>query len=406
MLALQILCIVFMSIMLYMPGPLLTSICKDTGWTMGQAGLLNSVVYIMMAIFAVVGGVIMAKLGSKKTMLCALILGAVGCFIAQIAGTSLYVHLAARVISGIGFGLYFVVPATVISYWFSKEKAVFFQGVRCTADLFSCSLPYYIILPIFAICSRWQTTFAVVGIPLIILFVIYLFFARETDDEKVERAQSAESKTSMFNGLGLVIRNPNCWFIILGELGKVFAYNMFLTYLPAYLELNKGMTPAAASSYTGIISIVGMLSGAIMGGVSAAIGYRKILTWPMLLMTAFGALGALFTTGPLLMLFCALMGFGVTGFMVAYTAIPYELPGLTPAAASCSVALTLCIPYIFSSFGPLIYDALSGAGLSMKTILLIFLIPGFVFSIPCFFLLETGPKGKYAQSLSALNPKA
>ena len=387
------------SIILYMPGPLLTKIVDQTGWTYGQAGQLNSAIYLTMALSAVFGSTIMVKIGTKNTSLIACILATLGSLIALVGGTNHAVQLAGRFLVGIGFGFYFICPAAVIKYWFSEKSAIFFQGVRTAFDYFSCSLPYYIMLPIFAVLGTWQKSFAFFAIPLVIITILYALFAKVNAEEKDDLAKMKAENRNLFAGVAEALKNKYEWCIISGELGKVFIVNMFGTYLPAFLEVERGLSPTTAAAVTGIANLSGIVGGVFWGALSVKTGRHKVFTWPSLLVVIVSAFGCLLTSNIVVLIVLEfLMGVGFTGTMIAYTSLPYELPGMSKAGAAAGGALGLCIPYLFSALGPVFWDLLEKAGLGMQGILLLFACVCVVFTIPQFFLPETGPKGKLARS--------
>lgn len=406
MLVIEMVMVFFFSVTLNEVAPLITTINADTGWSLGQTGQLTTIVFFLCGAFAFVGSPIMDRFGTKKTALIALFLATVGHLIAFISGTSYVMHYIGKFLYGCGWGIFFLVPGSVIAYWLPIEQRALWNGVRCTCDILGSGVAYYVILPIFhALSDNWQATFGVFGVVFAAIFVLYLAFIPVNDAEKQEMAMKAAAKArgeKGANSVGLIkaAKSKQIWILVLSLIGPQWIYNCYTTYVPAFLEMERGFTPESASSITGFMSVAGMIAGITLGGMSTALGRRRIMTWPTILLMLLGGIGIVFLHDTVMLsISCAFMGFGLTGFMTAYTTIPSELPGADNDFYAGGVALIYGIAFMLTYITPVLYEALLDAGQTQAFALLINLIPGVVSLVASFFIMETGPKGSYQQSL-------
>ena len=119
-----------------------------------------------------------------------------------------------------------------------------------------------------------------------------------------------------------------------------------------------------------------------------------------LLVMLLGGAGVVLLDGALLVSISAgLVGLGLAAFMTAYTTIPGELPGADADFYAGAVAIIGGIAFMITFLIPYPYEAIVNAGGSMGTALLCNLIPGAISLVISFFIMETGPKGKYARTL-------
>lgn len=398
----------FFSLTLCEVSPLITNIISQTGWTLGQAGQLNAIVFFLMGAFAVVASPIMDVMGTKKTALLALALAAASHLVSFLCGDSFTVHYIRQFVYGCSWGIFFLVPGAVLNYWLPQESRAFFLGMRCAVDLGSCAVAYYIVLPIFhALGDNWQMTFTIIGFLAVIIFAVYAVFIPTTQEELDERAAKKAAKaagTRQAPGIVRAAKSKQVWIICLCLVGMQWVYNIWSSYLPSFLELERGFTAEAASNMAGVMSVAGIVSGLGGGALSSALGRRKILTWPVLLIGLVGAFGSLYVTNTaLLMFFSGCVGFGITGFMTAYTTIPGELPEAIGDVDfyNGAVAIIYAIAFMVTYIPPYIIDAFSAAGKTMQFSLTVLAIPLAFSCVVSFFIMETGPKGKLAQSWKA-----
>ena len=407
MIIIEMIMVFFFSVTLNEVPPLITTISADTGWSLGKCGQLTSIVFFLCGAGSFVGSPIMDKFGTKKTALIALGLAVAGHVVGWLGGANYTLQYIGKFLYGCGWGIFFLVPGSVIAFWLPLEKRALFNGIRCTCDILGSGMAYYIILPIFhGLNDNWQGTFGVFGIVFAVIFCAYLFLLPTNEAELAEMAQKKDAKARGEKGSSAGIikaaKSKQVWIILIALIGPQWIYNCFTTYVPSFLELERGYTAEAASNLTGIMSIAGMVAGVFIGSVSTIVGRRSVMTWPMILLMVIGGFGMAFTSSTaLVIVFSIFIGFGLTGFMTAYTTIPGELPGADNDFYAGAVAIIYGIAFMLTYITPVLYQAILDSGRSQSIALAINTIPGIISLIAAFFIMETGPKGKYQQSLKA-----
>ena len=395
----------FFSVGLNEVAPLMTNIQSQTGWTLGSIGQLMTVVFLLLGVGSFIGSPIVDKFGTKKAAVFALAVTAVGHFLTVVGGEIYAIHFIGRILFGCGWGIFFLIPGSVITYVVEPEKRPLWNGIRCTADILGSGMAYYLILPIFrTLNENWQMTIGVFGIIFTLILIAYIPVVKETEEEKQilfdKAAQKSGGKSEKGNsGLAKAAKSKQVWLLFLSLLGFQWVYNCFTTYLPAFFELERGFTAEAASAMTGFASIFGMAAGIIGGTVSTALGRRKVLMFPMAVLLTIGSVGCLFVTNRVLLsLLCGCMGFSLTAFMTAYTTVPSELPGADVDFYAGSQAIIAGTCFILTFFTPNIYQFILDQGGTQQTALLLNCIPCIVSLIATVFVVETGPKGKLSHN--------
>lgn len=405
----EMLMVITFGITLNVVSPMITSINAQTGWSLGQIGQFNSIVFFLMGAGAFIGSPLMDRFGSRITAIIALALATAGHLISFVAGDVYIIHWIGRFLYGCGWGIFFLVPGSVITFWLPPESRATIQGLRCTCDFGAGGIAYYVVMPIFnSLNENWQASIGIFGIALAIILVAYIFGVpindverKEIEAKKEAKARAvAEGKKVQSSGIVRAAKSKQVWIICLSLIGAQWIFNSFTTYLPAFFEVERGFTAEEASRIAGMTSFFGIVSGLLGGALSSAIGRRKVLTWPSLGIMILGTFSCLFVKGMFMSCLCSgLIGFGFTAFMTGYTTIPGELPGADNDFYAGAVAIIYGIAFMITYIIPYPYDAMLSSGMSMQTILAIYGIPGIVSLIASAFIMETGPKGKYMQSL-------
>lgn len=392
-LTITLLAVTIFAIIYPMPSPLITTICRDTGWSLKQAGNLVSIFALVMAVSMFSSSVFIDKIGIRKTAVAACAFGAAGSIMAFFGGSSYIYHYASRMISGVGYGMFFPLASALITQWFAPERQPFLQGLRASFDFMGGALAYFIIVPISVMVRSWQKAFGIMGIICAGVLLLFLFLGR---DKEMQGKQETKKEAS---SLGRAVRQRWVWMITVTQIFKALTYNAFSIYLPAFLETERGYHAGISASLTGIMQVAGLLTGLTAGTLAAIAGKRKFLSWPMLLVIAGG--GALAVSSEKLVfisLGAFMMGSGVCSDMVFYTTVPGDITeGRYPGIVAAALSFTTGVSYVGSYIVPAGFQALMNAGLTMRETFLVFTIPCLIAAVPMIIMKETGPKGKYAK---------
>ena len=176
----------------------------------------------------------------------------------------------------------------------------------------------------------------------------------------------------------------------------IWAFNTYNTYLPTFLELEKGYTAAMASTLSSSMSIAGAIGALSGGSIASVTGRRKILGWPMFLIGALGIVLTVFFTGVPMVLGIMMFGFSAGGWAILYCSVPSDLPQTNPSFYAGAMALIMCSGFFPAYFIPNVSALLykNGAGVSIGHIFPLFGCTMIAGMISLFFIQETGPKGR------------
>lgn len=254
------------AISLYKAPPLMPVLMREFHLSLGSAGALMSLFSFAGVLLALPAAVMFQRWGAKATMLMAI--GAVfsGGALGALTQSATTLMLS-RAIEGLGMGVLAVASPAALASWFAPNK-------RGTAlGIWSTWMPMgSIIMSLLAprLEARlgwgsvwWAGTLFAGGV--FILFVI--LFRMPIDYEPPGRVEAYQIVEALRNRDVLLISLAMCCFT------SVFlAYN---TYLPTFLNLERGFTLAQASLIASLAMMTNIFSGPLGGELSDRVGTRK-----------------------------------------------------------------------------------------------------------------------------------
>jgi MFS transporter, NNP family, nitrate/nitrite transporter len=285
-------------------GPLAPIISKEMGLTPAQKGLMVAVPTLAGAILRLVNGLLVDRIGPKTTGAIGQLIVIAGLLTAWKSGIdSFQGTLAVGVILGFA-GASFAVALPLASRWYPPEhqgKAMGIAGMGNSGTVFAA-----LFAPGLAKAMGWNSVLGLVCIPLAIVFVIYMIFAKDSPDQPAAKPLSA-----YFN----VLKDQDAWWFMLFY-GVTFGGFVGLSSsLSIYFVDQFALTPVVAGYFTAACVFAGSLVRPFGGGTADKIGGIKTLSYVYMAAAAILALISVggFTLPVTFALFLAVMatlGFG------------------------------------------------------------------------------------------------
>jgi len=281
--------------------------------------------------------------------------------------------LTLRGVIGVGEAGYGSAGSAILSHGFPESRRSSVIGAFLAAALFGSVLGV-MLGGVLATHLSWQGAFIVVGIPGLVLAVLYPVVVRDyATVALVTQPDSADHiarKMRVVDGLKELFGSSAVCFTYLGSGLQFLVQSTLIAWLPSYLNRYYGFTPAQAAIKAAMVVLlggVGMVCGGYLADYSSRKNYRRRLQLPALYaLASFILLTTAFSLPPGSKQFflIALGGFVVSAHAGAAVAVIADVthPGLrTTALAVQALASNL----IGLAPGPFIVGTLSDAfGLS------------------------------------------
>lgn len=175
-------------------------------------GQLSSMYFYANALFLFPAGILLDRYSTKKILLFATAISALGTFVFAVA-TSFEVAAFARFVVGIGASFCFLGCIRTASRWFPPRKMAFVTGVVVTMAMFG-GLVAQTPMALLTHLVGWRNAVLMDGfLGLIIVFLIlWVFQDRPSTDVAIQKNENTAQKFDFWRSIGRVLLNPYNWF--------------------------------------------------------------------------------------------------------------------------------------------------------------------------------------------------
>ena len=247
--------------------------------TDSQAGVINTVFLLSIALFSVPAAFVIDRWSRRKALSIMAILWSVFTFVTGL-GKSFIGVLLPRTVVGVGEAGFSAGGTAMISAAFPKESRSKALGVFNAFITLGAGLGMIIGGKI-ATAHGWRTPFFIFAVPGVILGIITLFLR---DYKTVKEVDESGKQASFIDLAKRLFKIPTLKWLYIGfAMQNVLAFS-YLSWTPAFLMRSQGVSAAQAGMTVGIISLMAII-GAPLGGFLADTWQKKNSRGRMLLPT-------------------------------------------------------------------------------------------------------------------------
>jgi MFS transporter, CP family, cyanate transporter len=373
------------------PAPILQEIKNGLGITLGDAGLIISIIALCIGIFSLLGAVVAERIGALRALIIGIWLMAIG-QVASGYAPNFIALLACRVLEGVGYGLVIAPPGTLVMQWFGEGEWPYINMVNFSFGYVGLTAVFRATPALFTAVGSWRMTLLWYGVGSAGVAALWTILGREHRSEAIAPAP-AITQTEAERGSALieVAKMRNVLLIACGLFGGMWVFQIYTAFLPEFFRSYRGMTLAEASLMTQVLPFTGLFA-ALAGGIGTGMsGLRKPFTWPIAFATLLGCAGAITFPDPMwIRASLVLVGIGAAASLAAITTLIMELPGMTPTRVGAAMGFVWAVGYFGAFVSPFLGGALA-AHFGLRAVMLGFLVFQFMPIVTMYFLPETGP---------------
>jgi cyanate permease len=363
---------------------LFDEIAADLGLNLVEIGVIWGVPALAAIFIVFVGGLLADRYGAKRVM-------GVACLLAGLAGAARGItgDFTSLVLVTFFFGLSsWAIPSSVFKTtagWFSRRQLVVANGVVSAGMAFGFTVGAMISATIMSpLLGGWQNVLFLYGGISIIIGLLWLFAAREP--EQLGSA-GAEGGVPLRQAISRVFPIKNIWLIGLTMLGYSGCIQGVLGYLPTYLRDN-GWTIASADGTLAAFNGVSTLGAIPLALLANRLGLRKVVLFPVLLITVAGVALLPLVGGAMVCLLMIVMGVARDGFMAVCLTMSTETRGIGVVFAGTAMGLAQTTLNVGSFVAPPLGNSLEQVNSSFPFFL--WAAFGFLALVTFCFVKETG----------------
>ncbi|HKX87978.1 MAG TPA: nitrate/nitrite transporter, partial [Sphingopyxis sp.] len=247
-------------------GPLAPSISEDLGLTPAQKGLMVAVPTLAGAVLRVVNGLLVDRIGPKRSGAISQLIVIAGLFTAWAMGVHSFAGtLALGVILGFA-GASFAIALPLASRWYPPEhqgKAMGLAGMGNSGTVLAA-----LFAPGLAKLFGWNAVLGLACIPLTIVFFVYLFMAKDAPN-----ASAPKKLVDYFEPL----KTTDAWWLMAFYSVTFGGFVGLAASLPIYFTDQFHLTPVMAGYCTAACVFAGSLVRPMGGALADRIGGVKAL---------------------------------------------------------------------------------------------------------------------------------
>jgi MFS family permease len=338
---------------------------EGLGLTYTQAGLLSTGNFIGYLLFAIIGGFLASRYGTRRVISLSLVLMGISMLLTGIAH-SMEWAFAMRLLTGLGNGGAYVPAMALGSIWFTMRRRGFATGIVSggigVGTLLGGLIVPHILLTYGA--DGWRYAWYYLGGAVLLVALIgYLLLRDRPEDlglEQVggspqakphgEQNPSSSGGSSSYNSTpgssgpagkkpppnlrwGLIYKVKEVWFLGLVYLMYGFSYVIYMTFFKAFLSDEMLISPVLVGYLWALVGGLSAFCGIIWGGISDRLGRSRGAALAYLTLGLSYLIFALFDT--LQAFYVSVFLFGLSAWSIptimAATAGDYVGPRLAPA---------------------------------------------------------------------------
>lgn len=255
------------------PSSLMSPMMAELGMNYTQAGLLVTIVTVVMGVFLVGGNYLLNYLSPLVSMVLGmgiLALGGMGSCVVQ----SYPLLLASRVLVGMGYGLAQVATAALFASFFSSDQLGFVNGLNACINALSISLGYALIVPFYEMLGQnWRAETIILSVSCLVVLVLFLLWYKP--------AKAHLQATAPSRGQAGVVRSA-LEYPLVQRLIVLYAFIMpvyitFSSYYPNFLHEVLHYSLEDAGNLVSAMNVAGMIGSLLLGCVMHLIFRRRTL---------------------------------------------------------------------------------------------------------------------------------
>jgi len=276
-----------------------TTIRADLGISATRMGILLSTFSMSYAICQLPVGAFLDRFGERR------VLGA-GMFLWSLTQTAtgwvsgFGSFISARVGLAAGEAPFVISSVKTVNDWFTARDRATPMGIINAATTMGQALAPP-ILTVIMLAFGWRRMFMLIGIPGLMLSVVWYVFYRDRKDVQLNEAEKARlatvvgsvSNVSFSQWLGL-FRQRTMWGMMLGFGGINYTVWLYMSWMPNYLEAERHLSIKATGAVAVIpffCGAVGMLLSGVIADALVRHGMAPIKGYKTLLVTGLTASG-------------------------------------------------------------------------------------------------------------------
>jgi ACS family hexuronate transporter-like MFS transporter len=242
----------------------------EIGWDDAEFGWINFSFQLSYALMFPIAGRLLDRIGVRKGLALGVIVWSVAAMSHSFATTVLG-FVIARFILGLGEATNFPACVKAVAEWFPRRERSFATGIFNTGSNFGAMLQGPMLA--IAVYGGWQSTFIAIGaLGFVWLGLWWKFYRAPAEHPRLSNEEAALIKSdqeppakALVIPWPVLLRYREAWAFLIGKMLTDPVWWFYLTWLPSYLNKERGVSLASGSLALIVIYLAADL-GSVLGG--------------------------------------------------------------------------------------------------------------------------------------------
>lgn len=261
------------------PAPLVGEIANEVNKSLGEVtGALMGIFILSLVVSAVIGGIILDRIGIVKTYFIGLALLCIGSLSIPLIGGSFKMLLISRVIQGLGAGPIMGSISKLAAEWFPSKERAFVTGLQGAAVSLGIAIGFALAPVVFAKTADWRTAMAYMAAGSIAGLILNTGFAMGAKLRHTSAPEESEPDDHS-NIVRQYVKKPVFWAGVISVFLLSWTMQGYNDITPGHLAVEPpvglGLGPVTAGKFMGILQLSFVL-GAVASGFILAKVFRNV----------------------------------------------------------------------------------------------------------------------------------
>jgi MFS family permease len=357
----------------FAPAAVASPIISNLQLTRTEFGLIMSALNITIMICQALGSVLVDRVGLKLGLFYGVALVGIGAAI-LLGVHSLRFLIFGRVLQGIGIGISYPVMGALIMAWFSKRHQPYINTIFAAVTFLGIGAGMLVTAALFRwFNGSWRHALGIYGFGILATALVCLVIGRNSQKVlSAEEASAAGATARNPSSLSKAVAMPVAWTLALGIFAVSWVYNMYFSFVPLFLESERGILLANANRLGSLLAFSGVAGVIVFGVLATRATWRKHLLWTSCALVILGSIALFFGEGAMTKAGLLVAGFGLSGFLPVVNTYVMSLPSMTPSLVAAFVVVLNVAVYMAGFISPLAVGWLSQRSFGLRNTLALF----------------------------------
>jgi MFS family permease len=357
----------------FAPAAVASPIISNLNLTRTEFGLIMSALNITIMICQALGSVLVDRAGLKLGLFYGVALVGIGAAI-LLGVHSLKFLIFGRVLQGIGIGISFPVMGALIMAWFSKRERPYINTIFAAVTFLGIGAGMLVTFGLFRWFSgSWRHALGSYGFSILATALVWLVIGQNSQEVVAVGKTSTTGATAKNpSSLSKAVAMPVAWTLALGIFAVSWVYNMYFSFVPLFLESERGISLANANRLGSLLAFSGVAGVIVFGVLATRAAWRKHLLWTSCVLVILGSIALFFGEGAMIKAGLLVAGFGLSGFLPVVNTYVMSLPSMTPSLVAAFVVVLNVAVYMAGFISPLAVGWLSQSSFGLRDTLALF----------------------------------